>query len=157
MPTEDSRRLRPGDLVEVRPPAEILATLDDQGALDGVPFMPEMLQYIGGRFTVSRRVEKICDTIADTGSLRMRDAVYLEDLRCTGSGHGGCQGRLPDLLEGSLASTRSRPNQVGRTLKRAANSSNGQRPALERCEKSKASPKSLALPGDRGTEGDRAA
>ena len=42
-------------------------------------------------FTVSRRVDKICDTIAATGSRRMRDTVYLEDLRCDGSGHGGCQ------------------------------------------------------------------
>lgn len=85
------RPLRPGDVVEVRPPAEILASLDKNGALDSMPFMPEMLQYVGRRFTVSRRVDKICDTIAATGSRRMRDTVYLEDLRCDGSGHGGCQ------------------------------------------------------------------
>jgi hypothetical protein len=78
-------------VVELRPPAEILATLDKDGALDGLPFMPEMLQYMGRRFTVSTRVEKICDTVAGTGSRRMRDTVYLEDLRCDGSGHGGCQ------------------------------------------------------------------
>jgi hypothetical protein len=83
--------LRRGDVVEVRPPAEILATLDADGTLDGVPFMPELLEHVGRRFTVSRRVEKICDTIAATGSRRMRDTVYLEDLRCNGSGHGGCQ------------------------------------------------------------------
>jgi hypothetical protein len=83
--------LRPGDIVELRPAAEILATLDKDGALDEMPFMPEMLQYAGRRFTVSTRVEKICDTIAATGSRRMRDTVYLEDLRCDGSGHGGCQ------------------------------------------------------------------
>jgi hypothetical protein len=87
----DGRPLRPGDVVEVRPPAEILATLDGEATLDGVPFMPEMLEHVGRRFTVSRRVEKICDTIAATGSRRMRDTVYLEDLRCNGSGHGGCQ------------------------------------------------------------------
>ena len=78
-------------MVEVRPAAEILATLDADGSLDAVPFMPEMLQHVGRRFTVSRRVEKICDTITATGSRRMRDTVYLEDLRCDGSGHGGCQ------------------------------------------------------------------
>jgi hypothetical protein len=83
--------LRPGDVVEVRPPAEVLATLDQNGTLDGVPFMPEMLRHVGRRFTVSKRVEKICDTVAATGSRRMRDTVYLEDLRCDGSGHGGCQ------------------------------------------------------------------
>jgi hypothetical protein len=87
----DGRPLRPGDVVEVRPPAEILATLDGEATLDGVPFMPEMLEHVGRRFTVSRRVEKICDTIAATGSRRMRDTVYLEDLRCNGSGHEGCQ------------------------------------------------------------------
>ena len=84
-------KLRPGDIVEVKPAADILATLDADGALDAMPFMPEMLQYVGRRFTVSRRVEKICDTIAATGSRRVHDAVYLEDLRCDGSGHGGCQ------------------------------------------------------------------
>ena len=68
-----------------------MATLDETGAFDGMPFMPEMIRYAGRRFTVSRRVEKICDTIAATGSRRMRDTVYLEDLRCDGSGHGGCQ------------------------------------------------------------------
>jgi hypothetical protein len=89
--SRSQRPLRPGDTVEVLHAAEILATLDADGALDGVPFMPEMLQHVGRRFTVSRRVEKICDTIAMTGSRRMRDTVYLEDLRCNGSGHGGCQ------------------------------------------------------------------
>jgi hypothetical protein len=83
--------LRRGDIVEVRPAAEIAATLDEDGVLDDMPFMPEMLQYVGRRFTVSRRVEKICDTIAATGSRRMHDTVYLENLRCDGSGHGGCQ------------------------------------------------------------------
>jgi hypothetical protein len=83
--------LRRGDVVEVRPHAEILATLDKDGTLDGMPFMPEQLEHVGRRFTVSRRVEKICDTIAATGSRRMRNTVYLEDLRCNGSGHGGCQ------------------------------------------------------------------
>src|SRR5512133_2348873 len=92
MPEGDKRPLRPGDVVEVRPAAEILATLDESGAFDDMPFMPETLQYVGRRFTVSRRVEKICDTITATGgSRRVHDTVYLEDLRCDGSGHGGCQ------------------------------------------------------------------
>ena len=59
------RPLRPGDVVEVRPRRRSSRPSTSEGALDGVPFMPEMLQYIGRRFTVSRRVEKICDTIAD--------------------------------------------------------------------------------------------
>jgi hypothetical protein len=84
--------LRPGDVVEVKSAAEILATLDGDASVDKMPFMPEMLQYVGRRFSVSRRVDKICDTIAYTGSRRMLDTVYLENLRCDGSGHAGCQG-----------------------------------------------------------------
>jgi hypothetical protein len=83
--------LRRGDLVEVKSHSEILATLDERGALAGLPFMPEMAPYCGRRFTVDRRADKICDTIHYTGSRRLRDAVLLEDLRCDGSGHDGCQ------------------------------------------------------------------
>jgi hypothetical protein len=85
------RPLRPGDVVEVKSAEEILATLDEDGSLDSMPFMPEMVRYAGQRFTVTRRVDKICDTIAATGSRRMHATVYLDDLRCDGSGHGGCQ------------------------------------------------------------------
>jgi hypothetical protein len=85
------RPLRPGDIVEVRSAAEILATLDSEGALDGMPFLPEMVAHIGRRYTVSRRVDKICNTVDATGSRRMFGTVYLEDLRCDGSGHQGCQ------------------------------------------------------------------
>jgi hypothetical protein len=87
----NDRPLRPGDVVEVRSASEILATLDEEGCFDAVPLMPEMLQHVGKRYTVSRRVEKICDTIAAAGSRRVTDTVYLEDLRCDGSGHDGCQ------------------------------------------------------------------
>jgi hypothetical protein len=87
----DERPLRPGDVVEVRPAAEILATLDKEGALEGMLFMPEMLAHIGRRYTVTRRVDKICNTVDTSGSRRMRETVYLGDLRCSGAGHGGCQ------------------------------------------------------------------
>jgi len=84
------RPLRPGDVVEVKSPAEIFATLDGD-AVDDMPFMAEMLDHAGKRYTVSRRVDKICDTVTSTGSRRMLDTVYLDDLRCDGSAHGGCQ------------------------------------------------------------------
>ena len=93
MGTLDSARerpLRPGDVVEVKSPAEIFATLDGD-AIDDMPFMAEMLQHAGRRYTVSRRVDKICDTVTATGSRRMKSTVYLDDLRCDGSAHGGCQ------------------------------------------------------------------
>jgi hypothetical protein len=85
------RPLRPGDVVEVKTPAEIMATLDGGDALESMPFMPEMLRHAGRRYTVSRRVDKICDTVTATGSRRLHSTVYLDDLRCDGSAHGGCQ------------------------------------------------------------------
>jgi len=53
--------------------------------------MPEMIQYCGKRFRVWRRADKICDTVAYSGSRRVRDGVILGELRCDGSGHDGCQ------------------------------------------------------------------
>ena len=83
--------LRSGDIVEVRSAREILATLDDRAALDTLPFMPEMLRFSGQRFRVSRRADKTCDTIHQTGGRRMKATVHLDDLRCDGEAHGGCQ------------------------------------------------------------------
>jgi hypothetical protein len=83
--------LRAGDLVEVRSEREILSTLDSNGKLDGLPFMPEMFQYCGRQVRVYRRADKTCDTVNQTGSLRMTSTVHLQDLRCDGGHHGGCQ------------------------------------------------------------------
>ena len=52
------KRVAAGDLVEVRPAREILGTLDAGGTLGGLVFMPEMLEYCGRRFRVSRRAEQ---------------------------------------------------------------------------------------------------
>ena len=49
--------------MEVSSAAEILGTLDEQGRLDGLPFMPEMLQFCGQRVRVQSRAHKTCDTI----------------------------------------------------------------------------------------------
>jgi hypothetical protein len=83
--------LRAGDVVEVRAFAEIRATLDADGTLEGMPFMPEMAQFCGKRFRVVARAHKTCDTVNKTGGVAVRSAVHLEALRCDGSGHGGCQ------------------------------------------------------------------
>lgn len=83
--------LRAGDWVEVRSAEEILATLDDRGELDALPFMPEMLQYCGRRFRVFKAAHKTCDTIKTYHGRSMTDAVHLEGLRCDGGAHGGCQ------------------------------------------------------------------
>jgi hypothetical protein len=85
--------LRVGDLVEVRSVEEILGTLDGDGRLDALPFMPEMLKFCGGRFRVSKRADKACDRIEFKGLRRMNNAVHLEGSRCDGAAHGACQAR----------------------------------------------------------------
>lgn len=83
-----TRQLRAGDRVEVRSKAEILATLDADGSLDRLPFMPEMLASCGQQLTVDNRA----DTSCFMGGLRDMDAtVHLTGRRCDGSAHGGCQ------------------------------------------------------------------
>ena len=83
-----TRRLCAGDVVEVRSEEEILATLDADGTLDRMPFMPEMLTSCGSRFTVSSRADTTCFW---GGLRRMESSVYLDGVRCDGFAHGGCQ------------------------------------------------------------------
>lgn len=83
--------LRVGERVEVRSATEIVATLDDGQCVAGLPFMPEMLKYCGKRFRVYRSAHKTADTIELFSIRRMANAVHLEDLRCDGGSHGGCQ------------------------------------------------------------------
>lgn len=90
-PWESSLGLRPGERVEVRSREEVLATLDKDGCLERMPFMPEMLAFCGRRMRVLRRAEKSCDTVLEGGSRRVYDTVHLEGARCDGSAHGGCQ------------------------------------------------------------------
>jgi hypothetical protein len=83
--------LRVGEIVEVRTKEEILRTLDENGKLDQLPFMPEMFKYCGKKFKVFKRADKTCDTIEKTGCRRMKDTVHLEECRCDGQSHGGCE------------------------------------------------------------------
>ena len=99
MQTDDARTGEPtealdlkiGELVELRPPSEILASLDERGRLDALPFMPEMLQFAGKQLRVSKRAFKTCDQVKNSGMYRMERTVHLEGVRCDGSAHGGCQ------------------------------------------------------------------
>ena len=84
-------KLHAGDVVEVKTLEEILATLDGQASQGALPFMPEMMRYAGQRFRVSKRADKTCDTIKSRQNRRMTQTVHLDDLRCDGSAHGGCQ------------------------------------------------------------------
>src|SRR5262245_18835075 len=82
--------LKAGELVEVKSKEEILATLDSEGCLEGLPFMPEMFRYCGSRLQVYKRAHKGFDTVFSYRSRGMTNAVHLET-RCTGEAHGGCQ------------------------------------------------------------------
>jgi len=84
-------RYRVGQLVEVRSAEEIMATLDENGELGALPFMPEMLQYCGKQLRVGKVANKVCDTMTRSGMRKMDDAVHLLGVRCDGSQHGGCE------------------------------------------------------------------
>ena len=68
--------------------------------------MPEMIPYVDRRASACpSAIEKICwYYVRRARRDRLHpDTVLLEDLRCDGTAHGGCQARVPDLLEGGLA------------------------------------------------------
>jgi hypothetical protein len=84
-------RIIAGSRVVVRSASEILATLDDNGTLDGLPFMPEMLSWCGKSFSVQRRVDKTCVEGHPMRRFPANDVVVLEGPRCDGGGHDGCK------------------------------------------------------------------
>lgn len=81
--------LKDNSVVEVRSLDEILATLDGAGKLDGLPFMPEMAAYCGTQVRLLRRLNRTC--VVGQGFRRIDHAVFLQDARCDGSHHDGCQ------------------------------------------------------------------
>ena len=98
-PHEDSKSgaddagggFRPGQLVEIRSLGEIRATLDARGTLDGLPFMPEMARFCGKTFRVCRTVERTCVEGRPLRRMTGGGVVFLENLRCDGAAHDGCQ------------------------------------------------------------------
>jgi hypothetical protein len=107
--------LRPGEMVRVRSAPEIFSTLDERGALDNLPFMPEMLRYGGQTFSVTKRADKTCGP--DHGLRRMTNTVFLTKVSCDGSGHGSCQaGCLLYWKEASLERARSSGSHNGHKL-----------------------------------------
>jgi len=75
--------------VVVRSAQEILATLDADGRLDAMPFMPEMIAYIGREMQVARKLERAC--VEGAGLRGVNNTVVLEAVRCDGALHDGCQ------------------------------------------------------------------
>ena len=86
--------LKPGDIVEILNPAEIMNTLDADGTLGGLPFMPEMIRFCGKKFTIKSLIDKTCAEHSygsDMREFQTNDVFSLDDLRCDGSAHGACQ------------------------------------------------------------------
>jgi hypothetical protein len=84
-------KLCAGDEVEVLSKDEILATLDQDGRLEGLPFMPEMFQFCGRQLKVYKRAHKTCDPSLGIQGRRMLHTVHLEGLRCDGGAHDNCE------------------------------------------------------------------
>jgi hypothetical protein len=82
---------RVGDWVEVLSKEEILRTLDENGRLDELPFMPQMFKYCGQRFRIYKTAYKTCDTVSGHYAARRLEDGYHFTLRCDGLAYGGCQ------------------------------------------------------------------
>jgi hypothetical protein len=80
--------LLPGDIVQVRNEPEILATLDGDGKLEGLPVADEMRPFYGGIFVVHKRADKTC--VDGAHMRRMQNTVFLKNVRCNGAFHDGC-------------------------------------------------------------------
>ena len=80
--------LKPGDVVRVRPSAEVEATLNHWRQLKGCTFMPEMAQYCG----TNQRVLKLMERFVDERDLRVKRSkgiVLLEGVLCQGTADFG--------------------------------------------------------------------
>jgi hypothetical protein len=80
-----------GDQVAVRSAGEIMSTLDADGTLDGLPFMPEMLGWCGKSFRIQRRSDKTCVDGHPIRRFPANDVVVPEGPRCDGGSHNGCK------------------------------------------------------------------
>jgi hypothetical protein len=85
------RQPLPGEEVLIQSRSEIEQTLDADGRLEGLPFMPEMAQFCGRRARVFRCVDKVYDYGGKKTLRRIKNVVLLAALRCDGTAHGGCQ------------------------------------------------------------------
>ncbi len=88
-PSPPALGLQPGELVEVKPIEEILATLDGNRRCRGLLWMNGMRRHCGQQYRVYRRVQRIM--LENTGETRnMKDTVLLEGVMCDGRDFGGC-------------------------------------------------------------------
>jgi hypothetical protein len=79
-----------GEYVEVCSLDEILGTLDGDGELEQLPFMPEMVPHCGQRVRVTAVMTKICGGGKGMRGVLGEPLVRLDELRCGGESHGRC-------------------------------------------------------------------
>ena len=80
---EEILDLQPGEWVEVKPIQDILSTLDSQGKLRGLAFLPGMHPFCGRQFKVLRRMETLYQE--ESGQVRrLKNTVLLADVQCDG-------------------------------------------------------------------------
>jgi hypothetical protein len=82
--------LQVGELVEVKSKEEIMATLSADNRNRGMWFDGEMLPYVGKRFRVAGRVERIIHE-KEGQMIKLSDCVTLEGVICGGVYHRFCQ------------------------------------------------------------------
>ena len=82
--------LQPGEFVQVKPKAEILATLDRRNRNRGLLFDSEMVRYCGNTFRVLKRVNQIVDE-KNGKMMRMKaPCIILEGVACASDYHRFC-------------------------------------------------------------------
>jgi hypothetical protein len=82
--------LQPGEFVQVKSKAEILATLDRRNRNRGLLFDSEMLKYCGGTYRVHKRVNQIVDE-KNGKILRMKSScIILDGSACASDYHRLC-------------------------------------------------------------------
>jgi hypothetical protein len=87
--------LCPGEVVEVRGEKEILASLDEDGTLEGLPFIVDMRKYCGRRFRVQKNVTKII--VEGVGAGRIKNTAILAGVTCDGVANEKCRRTCPLL------------------------------------------------------------
>ena len=101
-----------GDWVEVLSKEEILGTLDKDGRLDELPFMPQMFRYCGQRFRIYKTAHKTCDTVSGHYTGRSLQDGYHLNIRCDGQAYGGCQAGCLIFWKGAWLKRVDGPSQV---------------------------------------------
>jgi hypothetical protein len=86
--TGQLKNLRAGSTVQVRTLAEIEATLDSRGLLEGLPFMPEMSVFCGQSIRIHKIASRVC--VEGDRTRGVRNFILLENVRCDGRFHDNC-------------------------------------------------------------------